>query len=224
MDGKTHQLGGVCFGLITTAVLFEVPPTFSTLLMGGTIMATSAIGALVPDIDHPQSKAGKKIGFLSSWISKGFGHRGLIHSPFFALLLLFVALLTYPLMIPFLKIWYWIGGLLVLLSFKKIMRGRKKSGLDWIGWGIALFVLWSLTPEIEPYLQPMYLYGMVGFFVGYLSHLFLDALTVAGVPLFAPISQKKYRLLKLKTGRHEKIATFILIGLTTMTLYLQWLR
>lgn len=39
-----------------------------------------------------------------------------------------------------------------------------------------------------------------GFVVGALSHLFLDSLTVGGIPLLYPFTSKHYRLARLKTG------------------------
>lgn len=38
-----------------------------------------ALGALLPDIDHPQSSAGRILFFISQPINNRFGHRGLIH-------------------------------------------------------------------------------------------------------------------------------------------------
>jgi membrane-bound metal-dependent hydrolase YbcI (DUF457 family) len=39
-----------------------------------------------------------------------------------------------------------------------------------------------------------------GLFIGVATHLFLDMLTPAGIPLFAPISYTHIHLLKIKTG------------------------
>lgn len=42
--------------------------------------AIAGIGALLPDIDHPQSAVGRRIQFLSVPLAKVFGHRGVTHS------------------------------------------------------------------------------------------------------------------------------------------------
>ncbi|MEZ4527709.1 MAG: metal-dependent hydrolase [Desulfobacterales bacterium] len=47
----------------------------------GYLNATAAaLGALVPDIDHPQSSIGRVFFFLSIPLNQKFGHRGFIHS------------------------------------------------------------------------------------------------------------------------------------------------
>lgn len=38
------------------------------------------------------------------------------------------------------------------------------------------------------------------FIIGYLSHIFLDFLTVSGVPILYPISKNRFNLMRIKTG------------------------
>lgn len=38
------------------------------------------LGALLPDIDKPESKVGSKFGIFSKTIEKIFGHRGIVHT------------------------------------------------------------------------------------------------------------------------------------------------
>lgn len=38
------------------------------------------VGAMLPDLDHPDSTVGKRLGFLAYPITIIFGHRGLTHS------------------------------------------------------------------------------------------------------------------------------------------------
>ncbi len=40
----------------------------------------AAIGALIPDIDHPQSSIGRLLWFVSFPVNNRFGHRGVVHS------------------------------------------------------------------------------------------------------------------------------------------------
>lgn len=44
--------------------------------------AVCAVGALLPDIDHPRSSIGRVFFFVSHPLNRRFGHRGLIHSFF----------------------------------------------------------------------------------------------------------------------------------------------
>lgn len=90
------------------------------------------IGNLIPDIDHSKSKIGRKVWPISLIINFIFGHRGLFHSLFFAVII----------------------SLLI-----KII--------------------------INDYAIP--------FFIGFLSHLFIDALTKQGVSFLYP-----FKFLKIK--------------------------
>lgn len=51
------------------------------------IIGSSEIGSLLPDIDEPNSKAGRKVKPVSSLIKSAAGHRGVFHSPFIVILL-----------------------------------------------------------------------------------------------------------------------------------------
>lgn len=48
-------------------------------------LAAAALGSLLPDIDHPQSWAGRKVPFISIPLSFLLGHRGITHSALAAL-------------------------------------------------------------------------------------------------------------------------------------------
>lgn len=54
------------------------------------------LGSLLPDLDHPRSKLGKKIPFFSKTVSVAFGHRGIFHSLFFTVLVAYLASLFLP--------------------------------------------------------------------------------------------------------------------------------
>lgn len=43
-------------------------------------------------------------------------------------------------------------------------------------------------------------YMIFPFIIGYLSHIFLDFLTVSGVPILYPISKNRFNLMRIKTG------------------------
>ena len=69
---------------------------------------------------------------------------------------------------------------------------------------------------------PFYFYSnfTIGFSVGYLSHLLLDALTVEGIPLFYPFSKRKYRFMKFRTSKHENLVSTLCLVVTGFLLYL----
>lgn len=71
MNYKTHVLSGLLAGGIF--LLKEADPQLY-------LLSASAVGALIPDIDEPQSYAGRKIKGVSKLIKSVFGHRGITHS------------------------------------------------------------------------------------------------------------------------------------------------
>lgn len=191
MDGKTHQFGGVCCGIIVGSFMLESAPlTFSTLAFGGCLLIGSSIGSLLPDIDHQNSTIRNKMrltkkrsstkGWRAKWkerrrqkrekrLPEGLRHRGITHTPFLAMVLMIGLLLAYP--------------------FFPIS------------------------------IQSYYFAFALGLFTGILSHIFLDALTVKGVPLLGPITYKKFRLMKLRTNRDEWIASALMIILAGASIY-----
>lgn len=99
-------------------------------------------------------------------------------------------------------------------------RGFIHSPLLCLAIGVLMH---SFYPSIPSNFQPTYLGMSLGITIGFASHLFLDALTKTGVPLFSPISNKKYRLMKLHTGKHEWAAIILLTIITTAIVTYRWI-
>ena len=59
---------------------------------------------------------------------------------------------------------------------------------------------------------------IIGIGIGIFSHIFLDWLTVAGVPLFYPFTKKKFHLLELKTNKHSDITAAVIAIITIIIL------
>lgn len=92
MTGKTHMVGGLALATTSSFLLHICEPTTNTeLIKWGLTFATPAlIGALAPDLDHWNSTAANFNIFtkiLSIFIRILCGHRGLLHSPFFVIVL-----------------------------------------------------------------------------------------------------------------------------------------
>lgn len=168
MDYKTHRIGGVCAGVIFSAVTITPINPSEKIVYSAALILGSVVGSLIPDLDHPKSVIGKKVKPVSKGISKAFGHRGMTHSP--------IALILY-----------------------------------------TMFIL-KLTSNPEGYYELLFNYGAIGSAVGYLSHLILDMLTIGGIPLFYPMSKKKFKLAKFKTGGHYYTVSFICILVTILSL------
>lgn len=85
MTGKHHLTAGTVVGLCTATSLI-VSGVRNPIFIGGTIL-TAMLGSLFPDLDSRTSKLGSKFKLTSTIVSKLFGHRGFLHSLFFALLM-----------------------------------------------------------------------------------------------------------------------------------------
>jgi inner membrane protein len=79
MLARTHAAFGFLSALVMQSFLtVKEPIVFFILVM---------LGALLPDIDQPNSKLSNKVKPIAKVISKVSKHRGIFHSLFFALLL-----------------------------------------------------------------------------------------------------------------------------------------
>ena len=203
MNGKTHRAGGICFGVATAACLWGVPQTPTEIALATTLIASSSFGSLLPDIDHHNST-------ITNQLKRGC--RDVFEFP------------------------------LRLFGFKpkrkrkrKTPRQQKKAevkqrkrsrrlpkalrhrGITHSPFLVMLIFLLSLLlyPCFSHWLQPYYFMASFGVFVGMVSHLFLDGLTKDGIPVLAPLTYQKFRLLKLTTGKHEFIVLILMVIATT---------
>lgn len=168
MDYKTHRIGGVCAGIIFSAITITPINPSEKIVYSAAVIVGSVVGSLIPDLDHPKSVIGKRFKPISKGISKAFGHRGITHSP--------MALVVYSML------------------------------------------MLKLTKTPKEYYELLFQYGAIGSAVGYLSHLVLDMLTVGGIPLFYPISKKRFKLAKFRADRDYYIVSFICIVATVVSL------
>lgn len=116
MTFPTHELTGVVLSL---AYMKFSGDTFLFPLL------ISSFSSLLPDIDEPQSRAGRKIPILSWLIKKFLGHRGATHSLFlmFIFTLVFFFILYYFGFPLFWGIYFLIGYLGHLLMDLPSARG-----------------------------------------------------------------------------------------------------
>ena len=149
MKGTTHLTAGIIAGMMFTAATNQ-PESISA-----TIIITTGILALVPDIDKPSSTIGRRIPLFSIPASLA-GHRNLFHAP-----LLYIAIYT-VLLIQFhtYTLWFTAGligvashilldmfnpaGIPLLYPFasKRFHIANIRSGgiIDWLV-GISLFAI-----------------------------------------------------------------------------------
>ncbi|MDP4086578.1 MAG: metal-dependent hydrolase [Bacillota bacterium] len=83
MLARTHQMFGGTFGLIAILIcnLFRIIP--KNILEILIFMIFILIGSILPDLDHPKSKLGRKVPIFSHLMYWIFGHRKVTHSLLF---------------------------------------------------------------------------------------------------------------------------------------------
>jgi inner membrane protein len=129
MMGKTHQ----AFAVLCLLVVERTTPDFleSSLMSVGLVM----VGALLPDLDSPESSYGRLCPWLSKPLHSVLGHRTLTHSLFMVAAIYFLSLQpgVWHFMVPPLLVGYCshiLGDLLICSS---------GVGLFWPGsWRITL--------------------------------------------------------------------------------------
>lgn len=173
MTATTHQMCGLAFGL---AVSFLWPKPNFDIVDVAIFFSLVIFGSLLPDLDHPESRLGRRIPILSYPLYWIFGHRTWTHSLFFVFLATIV------------------------------------------GWGIGSFLGWTTLLKFA-------------LAIGVLSHVLGDYFFDGGVPLFHPLSKKKYRfLVTAKTKRpgtfgfSENVVLFLLIlfNVSMLSFYLRF--
>lgn len=143
MMARTHAVGGV-LSACAAVVLLSPAPSPPTLLFS---LGAGMVGALLPDIDHPQSAMGQQLPIVSDGVSLLMGHRRGVHSLFAA----------------------------------AVVGLAARLGLHFV------------CPALSPLLA-------ASLVLGYLSHLFLDALNPEGVPFLWPFVERKFGIPLAHTG------------------------
>ncbi|MCZ2802064.1 metal-dependent hydrolase [Vibrio alginolyticus] len=145
--------------LMPDFVLFQQPHLF---YLG---MFVCLFGALLPDVDTPDSSFGSKVPFISYPLSGIFGHRGITHS------------------------------LLAIIA---------------IAWTLKTYIF---TDNGSTDLYVLFMWPLA---IGYLSHLFADLFSYAGVPLFYPL-RYKFRIPALSSG-----VAHVIIYVSSLAMSCHW--
>lgn len=74
MTGTVHLGAGIVLGIAYAQ--YSNADTLGSI----SIVAVTALGALLPDIDHENSKLGRRVWLISWSLRRLLGHRGLTHS------------------------------------------------------------------------------------------------------------------------------------------------
>ena len=148
MNFKTHLTFGILLGLVALPFVKGIHwIIFFPIVI---------LGALLPDIDHPQSKFGKKLDIFSKLINSLGGHRGITHS-------------LYPLIALPGLIWYLFGlpcGIALFIGY------------------FSHLLIDSINPKGVNFLNPLATWHMRGFIeTGSIGEWIVFIILVAGIGL-----------------------------------------
>ena len=230
MRGKTHCTIGI-LSTIQACILFKIPISIFNLVL-------AAVFSILPDLDESNSTISNvflkqdasklilkiviyiinfTIFFVSLKINNNFFLSSIV--TFIAIMvlesklnhtllrkiLLSLTLILLSLCLFFIKVKiYFVIFFLMLSSFPWLKHRSFSHSI------FALIVIYFLLKQIEI----IYSISNLSFFgtIGYASHLFLgDLFTKSGIPLFYPISNKKYSLGGFRVGSFFNNALEILI-------------
>lgn len=208
MMGSTHKAVGVFTGIVLSicGVLYEKE-------MWVMALSTVSFGAILPDIDHNNSKLGrsrKKAIDLSKKVIVFSSIAAIIVCLILVFMVGKVDLLLKALSIPSCIL------LLYYISNNKNLKQRfkfftKHRGIMHTSIVPILSSLAGFTIDNEALR-----YLLLGLAIGYTTHLLGDCMTKGGCPILYPITQKNISFLRVTTNTFgEKVAAVILcIGIT----------
>lgn len=157
MTGKTHIAIGVTVGLILSAG----QPVENQLIL----VISSALGSLIPDLDHPKSKLNQKLLIFKNKLYSSIFYLSLTAA--FTYLFFFTGNNIFKLL-----------GIITFLIGTSSHRGFTHSII-----GFLLFSWMVKLITIEYHINSIY----IGFRIGYLLHLVADFFTLKGIKLFFPL-------------------------------------
>ena len=193
MTGKTHKFIGIAAGAaIAYRGLTADDPTSLFFLIA------CPIGAMIPDIDHDNSKLGRSRKSIMTVISTMFSSFALVAVCFFLVdayrndnLLPAIGIVLIVL-IPFL--------LFSILSRIKVVRKNLKFMLKHRGLMHTLVLPALMFGAGFLVTEPTFRILLMGVNIGYITHILADMMTVHGCPVLYPLTKKNIRLANVKTG------------------------
>ncbi|KHE72068.1 metal-dependent hydrolase [Halobacillus sp. BBL2006] len=186
-----HQVVGFTFGVGALTLLPQLEITYDRPFQTVLFFVFVIFGSLLPDIDTPTSRLGRKF-----W-------RGLM-------ILFSVALLCYLFVPQYLDMYRNQLKVFVMLLLPVLIMIRSHRKMTHSLLFVLLLVFYSLIIEKLFYIPWFYLSGLI---IGVISHLFADYITKKGIPLVYPISKKHVQFLfTFRTGSHiERMIVYSLV-------------
>lgn len=204
MTGKTHA------ACSTAAVaVFALAHKTGINFFGADILpwigvVAVPVGALLPDVDIPQSRLGTKFSFLS----KNMKHRGITHTLLMPIVLaIATALMESPTTsIVACILVGWIIGMVYDVKGKG--RGVKKI-LSWFMGkrGLIVTIILLILTRVVPETGASVMWGLC---MGWWLHIFQDLFNYKGCPILWPVSKGHIHIASFKT-RHWSEGLFFLL-------------
>lgn len=208
MDGRTHKCIGLCSGIVATEIMISSNVSTENIVLGGMLISGSILGSILLDIDKKGTKISKKVPLLSGIICSFTSHRGLTH--WFPLWILIGGLLMRWLNImsnqtmliattiySFCAVIYFISE--IMKKLRKPFKKKKKFIKYILASVFGAIITYLIYTGGTTFMNVFLFCVLTGLLVGIGSHLFLDALTPAGIPL---LGKKRIHLAYLD----EKVA------------------
>ena len=203
MLSRTHSAVGLLCGtvLITAAPQYIFnQSTGLNLVCLGLAVGTVTLGAKIPDIDTPYSSISRALWFIALPIQ---------------IIRFIILLISFLCPNPMKKI-------LQGIDEATDHRGITHSIISWFVFCIGYYIAYIIILQ-KCDAQTAHVWAVSSFFlsVGYLSHLLTDFISGKGIPLFCPISNKRFGSKQL-VGIHVKynglVETVIRVGSIALSL------
>lgn len=208
MNGAQHKIVGIGFGIGAYLLLSDL----GMPLEGAVTAVASVGGSLLPDIDHDNTKIGRKRKFVTNVTAKTLTIL-MYGACIVSAVLLFLIIKqgmdfgVNPMML--------VGGIIGIFFLMFLQRtvcnsktykwAAKHRGLmhTLLPAAAILFVVYSTK-------APVIRYTALGVVVGYMSHLIADMFTVAGCPILFPLIRANIRIMRFES-KDSKLNTVAVI-------------
>lgn len=219
MMGHTHAISGAAVWLAAAPLLAHLTHIGPAELAAGAVVTAGA--ALLPDLDHPSATVARTFGWPTRLLARGIawisgGHRKGTHAVW-AVPITGVAaqlMVVGGAWIPYLP------TIAVVLAI-----GLGARGLGWTRSGavanLGTFIVCTGVTVVATLAGVHWAWVGASYALGVAAHITGDVMTKEGVPLFYPLSKKRFRGTNMPTGgRREQWFVAAPLALVAVTLAL----
>ncbi|MCL2016707.1 MAG: metal-dependent hydrolase [Defluviitaleaceae bacterium] len=204
MTGKSHSTIGIATGLAFT--IYGVTNSAPEYALA---MFTAPLFAMLPDIDHNNSKIGRIRKKTTKFVAVACFLALLAAASYYGWYLanyILFAVLTLSAILP----------VVLIFLINKTKTGKRLINFTVKHRGIMhTFIMPAGLLFLASFVsQPLLLILLYGSVAGYVSHIIADCLTKHGCPILFPLTTKNIRFARVVTGSaNEAVATVALVAL-----------